>query len=93
MSTEQIETLQVYAAKKIAALGNEIADGNIAISPTTFKNKESCTYCAYKEICAFEPGLPGFQKRECKSMDTEESWSLIREALEDKKPETEESRT
>ncbi len=92
MSTEQIETLQAYAAKKIAALGNEIADGNIAISPTTFKNKESCTYCAYKEICAFEPGLPGFQKRECKSMDTEESWSLIREALEDKKPETEESR-
>ena len=81
MTTEQIEVLQAFAAKKVADLGNAIADGNIAIAPTIYKSREACTFCRFKEICAFDPGLPGFKKRECKSMDQEESWSLIRGEL------------
>ena len=85
MTTEQMEVLQVYASKKIAELGNEIVNGNIAISPATYKNRESCTFCKFKDICAFDPGVPGFHKRECKSMDSEESWSLIRDRVENGK--------
>ena len=84
MTTEQMEVLQMYASKKIAELGNEIVNGNIAISPTTYKNRESCTFCKFKDICAFDPGVSGFKKRECKSMDQEESWSLIRDAVENR---------
>ena len=85
MTTEQMEVLQLFASKKIAELGNEIVDGNIAISPTTYKNRESCTFCKFKDICVFDPALPGFKKRECKSMDQEESWSLIRDVVENEK--------
>ena len=85
MTTEQMEVLQVYASKKIADLGNEIVNGNIAISPVTYKNKESCTFCKFKDICAFDPAVPGFHKRECKSMDSDESWSLIRDRVENGK--------
>ena len=82
MTTEQMEALQAFAAKKVVDLGNEIADGNIAIAPTTYKSREACTFCKFKEICAFDPGLPGFKKHECKSMNQEESWSLIRTELQ-----------
>lgn len=80
LEQEKIEQLQGYAEKKVRELGKEIADGNVAISPASFKKKESCTFCKYKDICSFDPRIPGYEKRMLKDLDAEEVWEKLREA-------------
>ena len=88
MTTEQMELLQKYAQNKIVSLGNEIMDGNIEMKPLSLKNKEACTYCKYKEICAFDPKLSGFSKKEVMDMDNEELWKKIRIEAKEKEEES-----
>lgn len=84
MTREQIEVLQKYANIKVASIGNEIMEGNIAIHPSSSGNKEACTYCNYKEVCGFDLSLSGFSKKECLEMDVEEVWKNIRTVTEEK---------
>ena len=85
MEQEQIETLQKYAMKKVEALGKEIAEGNIAIHPTVFKDRDSCTFCQFKEVCSFDRRLQGYEKEELKDLETEEVWKEIRSVVEAEK--------
>ncbi len=82
MTEEEIDRLQMYAGKKIKELGEKIAGGNIAISPISFKQKESCTFCKFKDICEFDARIPGFEKKKLEDMPQEEVWKKIREATE-----------
>ena len=83
--TNQVNTdIQVKTPvkrKKIASLGKEIMDGNIAMQPTELNHREACTYCRYKEICGFDTRLPGYKKKECGNMEPETIWSEIRESV------------
>ena len=82
MTQEEIEVLQLYASKKIQTLGKEILEGNIAINPKTFKKKEACTYCRFREVCEFDSRLQGFEKRELEDMEAEKLWKEIRTVTE-----------
>lgn len=85
MKQEQIETLQAYAMKKVESLGQEIADGNIAIQPTVFKDRDSCTFCQFKEICSFDSRLQGYAKKQLKDLEEEVVWKEIRSVVESEK--------
>lgn len=78
MSREEIEILQQFTEKKIEDLGKEILDGNISVNPKKFKQKESCTYCQFKEVCYFDSRLPGFEKKELEDMESQVLWNEIR---------------
>lgn len=82
MTGEQIELLQKYAYKKVEELGREIKQGNIAVAPSVFKDRDSCTFCQFKEVCSFDPKLQGFKKRELIDMEAEEIWKEIRKKEE-----------
>lgn len=82
MNGEQIELLQKYAYKKVEELGREIKQGNIAVAPSVFKDRDSCTFCQFKEVCSFDPKLQGFKKRELIDMEAEEIWKEIRKKEE-----------
>lgn len=78
MTGEEIETLQMFAHKKVEELGKEIKDGNIGISPSVFKDRDSCMFCQFKEVCSFDPKLQGYEKRELEDLDAETIWKEIR---------------
>lgn len=82
MTGEQIELLQQFAHKKVEELGREIKDGNIDLNPSVFKDRDSCTFCQYKEVCSFDPKLEGFKKRELEDLEAEEIWKEIRKKEE-----------
>lgn len=84
MTTEQIGLLQNYVVWKAAELGREIANGDISMQPCSFRNKEACTFCRFKDICAFDSRLEGFQKRMLEDEDEVEIWKKIRKTIEDK---------
>ena len=83
MNREEIETLQKYARKKVEFLGKEIAEGNIAMSPAVFKDRDSCTFCQFKEVCSFDPRLQGHEKKELEELDSEAVWKEIRTAVKE----------
>lgn len=85
MSQEQLEVIQQFAKQKAMQLGQEIAGGNIAMNPCTIKKKDSCQFCSFKNICAFDSRLQGFKKRELEELEEEEIWSEMRKALEQEK--------
>lgn len=82
MSQEEIETLQKFARQKVEDLGKEIAQGNITVNPTVFKDRDACTFCQYKAVCSFDPRLEGYEKKELKDPGEEEIWKEIRTAVE-----------
>ena len=85
MKQEQIETLQMYAMKKVESLGQEIAGGNIAIQPAIFKDRDSCTFCRFKEVCSFDLRLQGYEKKQLKDLPEEDVWKEIRSVVETEK--------
>ncbi len=76
--------LMDFAQDKAREIGNEIAKGNITVSP--YKNKQitPCTYCNYKAVCRFDPSLEENKFRVLKNMKKEELWERIERAEEEK---------
>ena len=82
MSEEEIGVLQKYARTKVESLGQEIADGNIAINPKVYKDRDACTFCQYKSVCSFDARLQGYEKERLVDLETEEIWKEIRAKIE-----------
>jgi len=47
-------------------------NGKIEVSPTIIGEKDSCTYCAYKDVCGFDAKIKGYEKIQPKVMNLEE---------------------
>ena len=60
---EQLKLLSDYASYSLRELGVRIKKGEIPLNPYVSGNMDSCTYCAYKDVCGFDEKIPGYQKR------------------------------
>ena len=60
---QDYEVISNYVNQKMHQFGTEILQGNIEVNPCEQGNTESCTYCTFREICAFDGKIPGFEKR------------------------------
>lgn len=60
---QDYEVISNYVNQKMRQFGTEILQGNIEVNPCEQGNTESCTYCTFREICAFDGKIPGFEKR------------------------------
>ena len=63
VNRQDYEVISSYVNQKIHQFGTEILQGNIEVNPCEQGNTESCTYCTFREICAFDGKIPGFEKR------------------------------
>ena len=63
VNRQDYEVISNYVNQKMHQFGTEILQGNIAVNPCEQGNIESCTYCTFREICAFDGKIPGFEKR------------------------------
>ena len=63
MSREELQVVSDYVNAKIKQIGKEILSGHKEINPYEKGMTSACTYCAYKKVCGFDPGLPGYKKR------------------------------
>ena len=63
VNRQDYEVISNYVNQKIHQFGTEILQGNIEVNPCEQGNAESCTYCTFREICAFDGKIPGFEKR------------------------------
>ncbi len=60
---QDYETVSAFVNHKIRQFGREILNGNVEINPCEQGGKSSCTYCAFKGVCDFEAGIPGYETR------------------------------
>lgn len=63
VNRQDYEVISNYVNQKMHQFGTGILQGNIEVNPCEQGNIESCTYCTFREICAFDGKIPGFEKR------------------------------
>ena len=56
-SQEEFEQLLAYLPKLVCETAEEILRGNIQVAPYRFNERNACTFCTYRAVCAFEPEL------------------------------------
>ncbi len=76
-TVEQFNLLRTYVKDTIAALCEEILEGNIGVSPSKHKNGEACKYCIYSAICQFDTSINGNKYRLMNDKSDEEVWKEI----------------
>lgn len=56
--TEELAKLRLHLEQQFVAAGNEILQGNIAISPYRLHKETACRFCVYRAVCQFDALLP-----------------------------------
>lgn len=59
-STETFQKLSDYVNEKMLEIGSQIREGNIEKKPYKNGERTGCTYCPYRGVCGFDPGIPGY---------------------------------
>ncbi len=77
-SSAQFNALKQHIKRTLSKIGQEIMDGNVAISPIKNGKSTPCSYCKYITICGFDPDIHRCRKAERFSSD-EEIWEKIQE--------------
>lgn len=75
---EQFETVLEYAAEKERSLKEQMYAGEIQAEPYEMGDTTGCDYCAYKDICGFDPRLDGCHYRSLKKMSVEEAVTAMK---------------
>ena len=81
IAKEDYEIVSAFVDHKIRQFGRQILNGDMEINPCEQSGRESCTYCVYKGICDFEPGIPGYRERVLKSLPEDELLARMQEEL------------
>lgn len=76
-SRERLEELSDFVQHKLASLGRDILDGKIQAKPYRRKQESACDYCAFRDLCGFDPRMPGASYRELSPLTKEEVWGKL----------------
>lgn len=74
---EQFKTLRKYVRRTLAAIGSDIIDGNVTISPYKKSTMTACTYCSYSSVCQFDTSVRGNSYRVLRDYKEDELWRLM----------------
>ncbi len=58
-TTEEFSALLTYVTELLGVMGNAILQGSIEARPFVYKNRSTCDYCAFADICGFDRKIPG----------------------------------
>ena len=76
-SSRRFGFLRDYVRSRCQKAGQEILEGNIAMTPYKDGNRTGCDYCPYHPVCGFDRKRPGHGYRKLKSLKPEEVWKEI----------------
>lgn len=62
LDTNQMLKLGKMAENKMKQLGNSLMNGEVSIRPYEYKKMTPCTYCKFRNVCAYEPGTNKTEK-------------------------------
>ncbi|MCR4672028.1 MAG: PD-(D/E)XK nuclease family protein [Lachnospiraceae bacterium] len=81
VSEEDFVMLKDYAYLKAEEFTDKIMKGEINARPALLKGVSSCSYCALRSVCGFDPGIPGFRYRSLRSLNRESCIQLIHDEM------------
>lgn len=73
---EEYKKLMDFTAERAAEIGEQIAQGNVSVSPAMNRGQIHCDYCEYKAMCCFEEDSCG-SVRKLKRLTANEVWHRI----------------
>ena len=76
---EDFNTLLEYTKYKEKEIKKEIKDGVVMAEPYAMGDSTGCDYCAYRDVCGFDPKITGCEFRIYEKMSTEEAIEKMRE--------------
>ena len=83
MEPQDFEAVSDYVKELIRKNGKRIVEGDIGVSPYQMGSRTGCDYCSFKSVCGFDPGIPGYKKRELEQLSDSEALDKIKEYSED----------
>lgn len=83
MSSQELGLVSAYVSHKVRQIGQEILAGHKEVNPYEKGSQEACAYCAYKKVCGFDLGVPGYRRRLLKELDKQEIFESMEEELGD----------
>lgn len=54
ISSDDFQAVLSFVERTLGQLGDDILDGQIAVTPYRLRNQSPCTYCEYRPVCRFE---------------------------------------
>ena len=81
MSGQELGLVSAYVSHKVQQIGREILEGHMELNPYEKGSDQACTYCAYKKVCGFDPGIPGYRGRLLKDLDRQEALEVMEDEL------------
>lgn len=81
---EAFAAMLSYTKKKEAQIKRQIYAGEAAAKPYELNGSTGCDYCAYRDICGFDPRLEGCEYRSLESYSKEAVILKMQEEIEDR---------
>lgn len=81
LSEDDFNTVLEYTKLKERELKEKIFEGNVDVSPYEMGEATGCDYCAYRDICRFDPTIEGYKYRRLTSMPMEITVGLMKEEV------------
>ena len=69
LNTNQMLRLGSMWKRKMKELGNSLIKGEVAIKPYEYNGVMPCTYCSFRNVCAYETGVDPVRKIEKVSLE------------------------
>lgn len=82
MSGQELGLVSAYVSHKVRQIGREILEGHMEVNPYEKGSDQACTYCAYKKVCGFDIGIPGYRRRMLKELNKQEALDGMEGELE-----------
>ena len=73
-----------YTKKKEAQVKRQIYAGEVQANPYELNGSTGCDYCAYRDICGFDPRLDGYAYRSLEKYSKEEVIRRMEEEIENR---------
>lgn len=82
LGSSDFGTILAFSGIRLEELAKEIYLGNISVQPKcTKKTKLPCEYCAFKEICPIDSGIPGYESTKLDEAGADEMLADMREKI------------
>lgn len=82
---EEFHTMMDYAGAKADAVRERILAGETAARPYRQGQRTGCDFCDYRQICGFDPRLPGYGYRNLPKLTGEAAIAGMKQMLADRK--------
>ena len=82
LEPDDFDSFLAYTREKEKELGEQITDGQVQAAPYELNGQTGCDYCAYRDICGFDPRLDGYSYKSLVKLTREEVVGLMRKIKE-----------